>query len=90
MVEAMACGVPSIVYDLSPMNEVIRDGVTGFIEKDAEGIRRRIVELLGGKTRFEKAKILKEARKHSVERFAEAYESVYADYSKIQTRTNGR
>ena len=57
IVEAMACGVPVIAYDLGGPGELIEDGFNGFLVKpnDIEGlmkatksiseIKRKIVEL---------------------------------------------
>ena len=40
IVEAMACGVPVIAYDLGGPGELIEDGVNGFLVKpnDIEGL----------------------------------------------------
>jgi glycosyltransferase involved in cell wall biosynthesis len=79
LVEAMACGTPCIVYDLAPMNEIVADGVTGYVEKDAEGIRRRIVELLKRRNPLSMAAIVKSAERYAQERFIRAYDKLYSE-----------
>jgi len=37
MIEAMACGTPTIAYSRGSVPEVLEDGVTGFIVPDADG-----------------------------------------------------
>lgn len=39
MIEAMACGTPVIAFDRGSAAEIVRDGETGFIVKDVEGIK---------------------------------------------------
>ena len=44
IVEAMACGVPVIAYDLGGPGELIEDGVNGFLVRanDIEGMKKAI------------------------------------------------
>ena len=36
MIEAMACGVPVIAFNIGPVPEVVKNGVTGFIVDNVE------------------------------------------------------
>ncbi|MDP8237917.1 MAG: N-acetyl-alpha-D-glucosaminyl L-malate synthase BshA [Candidatus Hatepunaea meridiana] len=46
--EAMACGIPSIVTNSGGLPEVVDDGVTGYLSPvgDVEGMTNRVIELL--------------------------------------------
>ena len=45
MIEAMACGTPVIATRYGSVPEVVRDGVTGFIVDDLDGMIRAVKEL---------------------------------------------
>lgn len=45
MIEAMACGTPVIAFDRGSVREIIKDGETGFIVKDMNGMVRAIKKI---------------------------------------------
>lgn len=45
VVEAMACGTPTIAYPKGSMPEIIRDGVTGFLVPDVQAAVRAVSRL---------------------------------------------
>lgn len=51
ILEAMACGLPVVAYDVPSPNEIIRDGVTGYLGEDLEENVARAFERLGGLSR---------------------------------------
>ena len=74
MIEAMACGTPVIAYDGGAVSEVIKEGQTGFIAKNAEDAAEavhRVPELSRGHCRkvFEK--------RFTVKRMARDYVKIY-------------
>jgi glycosyltransferase involved in cell wall biosynthesis len=77
LVEAMACGTPVIAYNRGSVAEIVKDGVTGFIVDEKEGVPglvkaiKRIGEIDRGACR-------KHVAEHfSVKKMAEGYENVY-------------
>jgi len=44
MIEAMACGTPTIAFNCGSVPEVMVDGVTGFIVSDLEGAVKAVEE----------------------------------------------
>ncbi|GAB4162279.1 MAG: glycosyltransferase family 4 protein [Candidatus Dojkabacteria bacterium] len=44
-IEAMASGTPVIAFDKGPMREIIKDGVTGFIVKDAKQMAKAMLRV---------------------------------------------
>lgn len=74
LIEAMACGAPVIAYDRGAIPEIIKDGVSGFIVKDLDGL----VEAIQKVDTLDRA----QCRKHSLENFnatrmAAEYEAMY-------------
>jgi glycosyltransferase involved in cell wall biosynthesis len=74
MIEAMACGTPTIAFPRGSVPEIIEDGVNGFIvENEAEALSSiaRLPELDRGSVRraFE--------RRFTARRMAEDYVDVY-------------
>jgi glycosyltransferase involved in cell wall biosynthesis len=45
MIEAMACGTPVIAFGRGSVQEVVKNGVTGFIVNDAAEMERKVAEL---------------------------------------------
>ena len=74
MIEAMACGCPTIAYPLGSVPEVIEDGVTGFIVTG----RVEAVAAVGMLASLDRARIRRhfEARWSAV-RMARDYEAIY-------------
>ena len=76
MIEAMACGTPSIVFDRGAVREIIEDGLTGFIvdgDDSAVAAVKRIDELSRTeiRRRFE--------QRFTARRMAKDYLAVYAE-----------
>lgn len=46
LVEAMGCGIPSIILDKSPMNEIIKNGYTGYCLPVAKEYKDKFKELI--------------------------------------------
>ena len=46
MIEAMACGTPVIAWNNGSVPEVVERGVTGFIVKSEQGLRRQFLALI--------------------------------------------
>jgi glycosyltransferase involved in cell wall biosynthesis len=74
MIEAMACGTPVIAYPGGSVNEIMQDGVTGFVVRDARSAAdalQRLDEIDRQKCReyFE--------NRFSVERMASDYVAIY-------------
>jgi glycosyltransferase involved in cell wall biosynthesis len=74
MIEAMACGTPTLAYDFGSVREVIDDGITGHVVRsldEAVATLPKVLELDRGEVRrrFEK--------RFSVSRMAEDYVRIY-------------
>jgi glycosyltransferase involved in cell wall biosynthesis len=63
MIESMLCGTPVLAFDCGSVREVIDDGVTGFVCRDADDLAARVRELARG--RFDRRR----CRAHARERF---------------------
>ena len=81
--EAQACGVPVLGYDVGGLPEVVQSGVTGYlgVVGDVVGMARAAIDILGSDERW---KAMSAAARHrAAERFASdkvlpLYESLYA------------
>jgi glycosyltransferase involved in cell wall biosynthesis len=60
ILEAMACGTPVLATPVGAIPDIIKDGITGFLldSFDAEGIARRIAEILQDEERLKKVRKL--------------------------------
>jgi glycosyltransferase involved in cell wall biosynthesis len=75
LAEANAAGVPVIAMDLGSCREVIADGVTGFLARDADEAARRL-DLV---PRIDRAACRRRVKQcFSIETMAEHYERAYA------------
>lgn len=79
MIEAMACGTPVIAYSGGSVREVLKDGVTGFVVRDARGAADALQNL--GQIDRRKCRAYFEQR-FSVERMAEDYVAIYERLAK--------
>jgi glycosyltransferase involved in cell wall biosynthesis len=74
MIEAMACGTPTIAYRAGSVPEIIDDGITGFIVKDEAGAVAA-VDRLG---ELDRAEVRKQFEtRFSAQRMAEDYLQLY-------------
>ncbi|MBI3296854.1 MAG: glycosyltransferase family 4 protein [Elusimicrobia bacterium] len=74
IIEAMACGTPSVVFDRGSMPELVENGVTGYVVSDVDAA----VEALGRLRRFDRARCRERfERRFTAGRMAEDYLSLY-------------
>jgi len=81
MLEAMACGVPVVSFDVGAMPEVISDWETGLIVKETnpQALREGLVDCLENLSRFEREKIRRFViEHHSMEKLAANYIELYS------------
>ena len=84
VVEAMACGTPTIAYRRGSMPELIEDGVTGFLVDDLEGAIAAIQRI----PEIDRATCRRMAvERFGVDRMAEEYLAVY---ERVLSRSSGR
>lgn len=75
MIEAMACGTPVIAYRRGSVPEIVRDGKTGFIVDNLDGM----VEAIGRIREIDRAACRKHVEENfTVEKMVKGYESAYA------------
>ena len=77
MIEAMAAGTPVIAYNRGSVPEIIRDGVTGFVVDEKEGVDGLVkaVKRIG---EIDRAACRRHVEEHfTVEKMVEGYEKVY-------------
>lgn len=79
MVEAMASGTPVIAYKRGSTSELIKDGVTGFLVENEQGLRDAIKKI---DTIDRKACREWVASKFTIQHMADGYEHVYAQLLK--------
>jgi glycosyltransferase involved in cell wall biosynthesis len=73
MIEAMACGTPVIALSGGSVDEIVRNGISGWICRDADDMGRRAVD-----PGIAPAGVRREAEERfSVERMAAEYEDMY-------------
>lgn len=73
-IEAMACGTPVIAFDRGSVREIIEDGVTGFVVKNAE----EAATAIGKAPDLDRAQIRRMfERRFSAEKMAAGYEMAY-------------
>ena len=46
MIEAMLAGTPVVAFDRGAAPEIVEDGITGFLVRDADGMARRIADAM--------------------------------------------
>ena len=74
MIEAMACGTPVIAYPGGSVREIMKDGVTGFVVRDARSAADALKRL--GEIDRHKCREYFDQR-FSVERMAQDYLAIY-------------
>ncbi len=84
VVEAMACGTPTIAFERGSMAELIENGITGFMVKDVEEavLRVNTVSEISRRECRERAE-----KRFSVDRMAMEYVGVY---EKVMRRMSGK
>jgi glycosyltransferase involved in cell wall biosynthesis len=87
MIEAMACGTPTIAFNCGSVPEVIESGVTGYIVETEEEALRAIGRL--DRLSREKCRAAFEAR-FCVSRMAEEYLAIYRNLPKFRGRKTRR
>ena len=74
MIEAMACGTPTIAWDHGSVTEILADGVSGFIVHDID----QAVDAVGRLPSLSRARIRQEfARRFTAPRMANDYLRIY-------------
>ncbi len=77
MVEAMACGTPVVAYNRGSVPEIVKDGVTGFIVEEKEGVEG-LVKAIKRIGEIDRAACRRHVEQNfSVEKMVEGYEKVY-------------
>lgn len=74
LIEAMACGCPVIAFDQGSSKEIIREGETGFVVSDVEGMAEAVGKLSSIDRNACRADAL---TRFSAERMADSYEVLY-------------
>lgn len=83
MIEALSCGTPVIGYKTAAVPEVVKDGKTGYLVKDAKGIVKAI-EKINKINRFDCRKRAEDF--FSVRKMVEGYERVYERVAEEEIR----
>lgn len=84
MIEAMACGTPTIAWDEGSVSEVLEDGVTGFIVESVEEAASAVERA----TSLPRQQVRREFdRRFTAERMANDYVDIY---TRLLARTTGR
>jgi len=77
VLEAAACGTPTVAYRVAGLCDSVRDGVTGFLARngDVKDLANKIVRVLGDEALRERLSrnCLKYARRFSWDRTAEEF-----------------
>ncbi|TSC56427.1 MAG: Glycosyl transferase, group 1 [Parcubacteria group bacterium Greene0416_79] len=75
LIEAMACGCPVVAFNRGSIPEIIKDGVTGYVVKDAEAMKRAVLSIVS----INRAACREHAlSKFNVKRMTDDYEALYA------------
>lgn len=87
VLEAMACGLPIVGTRASGLDELVRDGVNGYLvdTKDVAGMAERLAELIDNP--YERRRMGKESRKIAEQEFA--WEHITEQYVDIYRRILG-
>lgn len=85
MIEAMSCGTPVVAFDRGSVEEVVKDGVTGFVVPPKEGVGGlvRAIKKIQAMPKEEYIKMRQACRRHveenfTIEKMVENHEQVYA------------
>ncbi len=74
MIEAMACGTPVLATGRCAVPEIVKPGVTGYYEADAESLAARVPDALA----LDRVRIRREAvERWDYRRMADEYEALY-------------
>jgi glycosyltransferase involved in cell wall biosynthesis len=74
LIEAMACGCPVIAFDKGSIPEIIRNGKTGFVVRDIEGM----LDAIGHLDTIDRKRCRRHALKNfSAEKMTDGYEALY-------------
>lgn len=77
MVEAMATGTPVIAYNRGSVSEIVKDGVTGFIVDEKEGVPG-LVKAIKRIGEIDRAAVRKHVEENfTVEKMVDGYEKIY-------------
>lgn len=83
LIEANACGIPVLVPNIRPMNELIQDGVNGILVNpgSASALAEAIIQFSQSKDRFIKMKIAEStAEKYNYNRIGKKIAGIYSRY----------
>jgi glycosyltransferase involved in cell wall biosynthesis len=83
MIEAMACGTPVLAFAGGAVEEIVQNGVNGWICRDVEDMAQRIVEDLPTSASCRNSVIRQFTLDHMVDRHLSIYERL------LRTRTRG-
>lgn len=91
MIEAMSCGTPVIGFGNGSVPEIVKDGQTGFVVDDAEGM----IEAIGKIDQIDRKAVRQRAEIYfSKNKMVSGYEKVYkraiADEAFKKNKTNGK
>lgn len=74
LIEAMACGTPVVAFDRGSVNEIVEDGVTGFVVTNVD----QAAQAIGKIGQIDRAKCRERVEKHfSLEIMLNTYEQLY-------------
>jgi glycosyltransferase involved in cell wall biosynthesis len=84
MIEAMACGTPTIAYNRGAVSEVLEDGVTGFIVRSQEDA----VQAVGRVSALDRRRCRRVfEERFSAARMAQDYLAIYRQSTDLPTRS---
>jgi glycosyltransferase involved in cell wall biosynthesis len=84
MIEAMACGTPVLALRRGSVPEVVRDGVSGFVRDDLDGL----VDAFARVHELSPDEVREDARRFDASRMVEGYVATYR--AVIEGDTNGK